>query len=311
MKKFDYYYAKAVGKMLTGSECLLKAVMPTKSRGLVKQLNVPYGDSKSQKLDIFYNPESNNEKRPILFYIHGGGFISGTKALRRTYCTLMAKQGYYVVNIGYRLAPETHFPNQLNDIFKAIEHVLTNNDEIVLDDKQIVIAGESAGAYFASYIAAITKNKSLYEQNNIDFRLKNEFEVGATVLINGAYSISEILQVKAPFCKTYVKAFFDLKNADLKKEEIIKKEIFSPLNFIKNDFPKTIVIRGKYDIFDIGTRTLLKILDAEKAEYSLYTTKGIAGLHAFSIIPISKDAVSAQQFTIDKLEQYLQENVEM
>ncbi len=306
MKKFDYYYVKAVGNMLSATEYLLKAFVPTKSRGLVKQLNVSYGDNKSHKLDIFYDPNSNTEKRPIFFYIHGGGFISGTRELRRRYCTLMARQGYYVVNVGYRLSPETHFPNQLNDVFKAIEWVLNKKEELGLDDKKIVIAGESAGAYFASYIAAITKDKSLYAQNNIDFQLKNEFEVKATVLINGAYGI-EILKSKVPFCKSYMKAFFDLKNEDFKKEEILKKKIFSPLNYIKNDFPQTVVIRGKYDIFDIGTKSLLETLDNEKVKYSLYTTKGIAGLHAFSIIPISKDAVSAQYFTIKKLEKYLQE----
>ena len=44
------------------------------------------------------------------------------------------------------------------------------DEEYNLDISRIVIGGESAGAYFSSYIAAMTKDKSLYLQNNIDFR---------------------------------------------------------------------------------------------------------------------------------------------
>ena len=93
MKKFDYYYACAVGKMLTASEFLLKAVTPVNAKGLSKEYGVAYGNNKSQKIDIFYPRVTDTSKRPIMFYIHGGGFISGTTALRRTYCSTMAKQG--------------------------------------------------------------------------------------------------------------------------------------------------------------------------------------------------------------------------
>lgn len=305
MKKFDYYYACAVGKMLTASELLLKAVTPVNAKGLAKEYDVAYGNNKSQKIDIFYPLATDTSKRPIMFYIHGGGFISGTTALRRTYCSTMAKQGFFVVNVGYELAPKSHFPNQLQDIYKAIDFVLDRAEQYNLDRDKIVIAGESAGAYFASFIAAITCDKSLYRQNSIDFQHINEFKVGCTVLINGAYSINEILKAKAPFCKTYVKAFFDLTNKDLKDKQVICKQDFSPLGFIKNDYPPTVVIRGKYDAFDLGTKTLLNVLDSAGANYSLYRTKGIAGLHAVCIIPISKDAVRSQKFTVGKIKEYL------
>ncbi len=308
MKKFDYYYASCIGKMLTGSEWLLKAFVPTNSKDLVKKLNIAYGDDKYQKLDIFYQNNSTNEKLPIFFYIHGGGFVSGTMALRRTYCCTMARQGFFVVNVGYSLAPQKQFPNQLSDIFKAIEYVYELSDKYNLDTNKIVLGGESAGAYFASYIAAITKNKELFSKNSIDFCRENEFKISSLVLINGAYSINEILKAKAPFCKSYVKAFFNLTNKDLKNKDILNCNDYSPLNYIKNNFPPTIVIRGKYDAFDLGTKTLLKVLNDEEVEYSLYTTKGVAGLHAVSIVPISKDAIKAQKFTAEKLKEYLKDN---
>ena len=88
-------------------------------------------------------------------------------------------------------------------------------------------------------------------------------------------------------------------------KQVICKQDFSPLSYIKNDYPPAVVIRGKYDAFDVGTKTLINVLDSAGAEYSLYRTKGIAGLHAVSIIPISRDAVRAQKFTIDKVKEYL------
>ena len=50
------------------------------------------------------------------------------------------------------------------------------------------------------------------------------------------------------------------------------------------------------------------MLNDEEVEYSLYTTKGVAGLHAVSIVPISKDAIKAQKFTAEKLKEYLKDN---
>ncbi len=311
MKKFDYYYAYGVGKVLNASERVFNCVLPLNDKRLTKKLNIPYGKEKLQKLDLIYKTEHSAKKRPILFYLHGGGFISGTTVMRRHYCCEMANAGYFVVNLAYRLAPEIVFPESLRDIYKAIDYVLDRCSEYNLNKNQIVFAGESAGAYLASYVAVMCKDKSLYLKNNIDFQRINDFNVSATVLINGIYSVQDVVDSKAPFCNLYIKAFFGLDKSELHNKKLADNNLFNPLLFMNSNFPPTIVIRGNHDMYDLGTQNLIEHLEKNNAEHVVYNVKGIAGMHAVSIIKISKEAKLSQKFTMEKLKEYLsnQQNV--
>lgn len=305
MNKFDYYYARGVSKFLNATELMVKCFVPTKSKGLTSELDIPYGDDKNQRLDIFYDAHCGTGKRPIYFYIHGGGFISGKRCLRRPYCCNMARQGFFVVNIDYRPSPKVHFPDTFNDIFKAIDYVLEKSKEYNLDLDNIVIGGESAGAYFSTYITLMTLDKSLYEQFSIDFQHKNDFKINSVVLINGAYYIPDILNATTIFNKAFVKAFFNLTNKDLKNEQILNKKEYCPMNYIGSDFPYTIVIKGKYDVFKSGSDMAIRVFDSKGVKYSTFTAKGFVGLHAVSIAPICKNARDMQNFTALKLKENL------
>lgn len=309
MNKYDYFCARCVGKFLNGTEWIMKTLVPTKSKGLAKQLNVSYGAAKNQRLDLFYIPEISDKKRPIFFYIHGGGFVSGITALRRPFCAEMAKQGYFVVNIDYRPAPIIHFPEQFNDIFKAIDFVLDKSEEYNLDTSEIVVGGESAGAYFSSYIAAMTVDKSLYSQNNIDFRRKNEFKLSSVVLINGAFKSVDVLKVKAAFSRTFIKAFYDFKRANLKDKEILNEnKLHCPFNFIDSSFPPSIVIRGKYDIFDSGSSKLIEIFEKQNVNHRVFLSKGLAGLHAGTIVMNFRYSKKALKFITEKMIEFSNAN---
>lgn len=306
MKKYDYLCARCVGKFLNGTEWLMKTIVPTKSKGLKKQLNISYGAHKNQRMDFFYLPQVSSEKRPIFFYIHGGGFVSGLTSMRRPFCAQMAKQGYFVVNIDYRPAPIIHFPEHFNDIFKAIDFVLDASEEYNLDTSQIVIGGESAGAYFSSYIAAMTKDENLYLQNNIDFRRKNDFNLSAVVLINGAYKSADIIKVKSAFSKTFIKAFFDFDRAGLRDSNILNEnKLHCPLNFIESNFPPTIVIRGKYDIFDLGSKSIIEVFEEKNVQHLVFLAKGLAGLHAGTIAMNFRYSKKALKFITEKLKDYI------
>lgn len=305
MKKINYYYARGVGKFLNMTEYIMKAIVPTKSKGLVKKLNVKYGPNKGQVYDVFYTPSTSSKRRPIFFYIHGGGFVSGTLSLRRPYCCELARQGYFVVNIDYRPAPITHFPHQFDDIFKVIDIIFDRSYEYSLDTSKVVVGGESAGAYFAAYIGAMSKDKSLLLKNSIDFQHINDFNVSATVLINGAYVAEDIVKTKTPFTKTFIKAFLDASSKDLKDSNNFNQKEFCPFNYIDRDFPPSVVLRGKYDVFDKGSVKLLQVLKGKGIQHSVFIAKGFAGLHAVVVAPIFRYSKKALKFTMDKLDEYL------
>ena len=88
----------------------------------------------------FCRPDSNRQK--VIFYIHGGGFNSGSAEysfnMARNFCKT---SDYAVFNVEYRLAPEHPFPAGLEDCFRAYEWMLEKG----VRGRDMVLAGDSAG----------------------------------------------------------------------------------------------------------------------------------------------------------------------
>jgi monoterpene epsilon-lactone hydrolase len=78
----------------------------------------------------------------VLFYIHGGGYVSGSPdgyhGLAGNYAKLLRAD---VVMPDYRLAPQHPFPTSINDVFAAYRALLENGS----DPSSIVVSGDSAG----------------------------------------------------------------------------------------------------------------------------------------------------------------------
>jgi acetyl esterase/lipase len=83
---------------------------------------------------------------PVLFHLHGGGYVLGNPAASRPLTTAFAlKSGARVVSIDYRLAPEHPFPAAVEDSMKAYRALLAGGTPAV----KIAIGGESAGGGLA------------------------------------------------------------------------------------------------------------------------------------------------------------------
>jgi len=106
----------------------------------------------------FYEPTGDLlEKRPLIIYIHGGGFTSGDKSELHIVgiCDQMAKRGYVVANINYRLDPNFEVYNSnsdrramidaMHDAKAAVRFFRKNAATYGVDTSFIVIGGESAG----------------------------------------------------------------------------------------------------------------------------------------------------------------------
>jgi monoterpene epsilon-lactone hydrolase len=83
------------------------------------------------------------EKDKVIFYIHGGGFVSGSCNDHRSMVAKIVKgSGIAALLFEYRLAPEHPFPAALEDTLAAYRWLLAQE----VAPEQIVIVGESAGA---------------------------------------------------------------------------------------------------------------------------------------------------------------------
>ena len=117
-----------------------------------------YGSSELNLLDVFM-PQNVTSGRPVLIFVHGGGFVRGSKRQPNSpfYDNVMlwaVKNGFIGVNIDYRLAPEAHWPAGAQDVASAVQWVTKEITERGGDPSRIYLMGHSAGAFHvASYVA--------------------------------------------------------------------------------------------------------------------------------------------------------------
>lgn len=129
---------------------------PSAWKGVTVQRDIAYGSDPLQKLDVYRPAGSVGGKRPVLLFVHGGGFTRGDKhgAFQPDNMTLWAaKQGMVGVNIDYRLAPANPWPAAAKDLASAIAWTRANAARFGGDPDRIILFGHSAGAnHVADYV---------------------------------------------------------------------------------------------------------------------------------------------------------------
>lgn len=119
--------------------------------------DLAYGSHERHRLDIFTGGEGGG--RPVLVYVHGGGFVAGDKRMPDTpfYDNIgiwAAQQGFVGVTMTYCLAPAHPWPAGGEDVAAAIAWLRTNIAAHGGSPDRIFVAGQSAGAaHVASYLA--------------------------------------------------------------------------------------------------------------------------------------------------------------
>ena len=133
--------------------------------------NISYGPEPEHRLDI-YQPKLMPSKSPVCMYIHGGAFTLLSKDTHWMAALHLARQGYTVFTIDYRLAREAPFPAAVQDSFAAAQWIYRNASTYGADHQQMVIGGESAGGNLTLGVAvascfAINEPwaKALYSEN--------------------------------------------------------------------------------------------------------------------------------------------------
>jgi triacylglycerol lipase len=120
--------------------------------------DVAYGNDGRHILDVF-TPEQAGGPRPVLIFVHGGGYVGGHKREGDNffYDNIMlwaARNGMVGVNATYRLAPTHAWPAGAEDVGAAVNWTIKNIAKFGGDPKRVFLAGHSAGGpHVASYAA--------------------------------------------------------------------------------------------------------------------------------------------------------------
>ena len=116
------------------------------------QKDIPYTDSgnERQKLDIYAPADAKN--LPVIFWIHGGGWVTGGRELAHAKPQAFVDRGFVFVSPGYRLLPEVEMATIFQDVAKSLAWVQKHIAEYGGDPKRVIVSGHSAGAQLAALI---------------------------------------------------------------------------------------------------------------------------------------------------------------
>lgn len=110
---------------------------------------------RTEKLDV-YLPASRpaGTRSPALVWIHGGGWMGGTKneARANNVCSTLARAGYVAVSIDYRLGAGA-WPTNLHDCKNAVRFLRARAAQYQIDPARLAVAGGSAGGHLALLVA--------------------------------------------------------------------------------------------------------------------------------------------------------------
>jgi len=121
--------------------------------------DVQYGSHERQRLDVFTPAGGFEPQRPLLIFVHGGGFVTGDKHTEGSpfYSNIgvwAVRNGCNAVIMTYRLAPQNPWPAGLEDIHQVFRYLRHAGGEHGVDADCVFLMGQSAGAaHAASYVA--------------------------------------------------------------------------------------------------------------------------------------------------------------
>lgn len=167
--------------------------------------DVRYHESDNAFMDFYY-PKDATGPLPVVLWIHGGGFIGGSKDSRQNYGMVLANGGYLVANINYALAPEQLYPGPVIQANEALNFLTEAAAQYGGDMERIFVGGDSAGAQIASQLAAIQSNPALAETMDLAPAISSEQLRGA-ILFCGLYDMQTVRESGFPNIDFFLNAY--------------------------------------------------------------------------------------------------------
>ena len=119
--------------------------------GVITTSDIPYEPGARHSLDVYAPTHATDA--PVVVFIYGGNWTSGSKAMYRFVGAAMAAHGVVTVIPDYRLYPEVKFPAFVDDAARATAWTRANIARFGGDPHRIFLIGHSAGGQIATLLA--------------------------------------------------------------------------------------------------------------------------------------------------------------
>jgi acetyl esterase/lipase len=156
---------------------------------------VPTFDGETDLMLDVYGALTGTGPRPVVVWIHGGGWQNGSHNQISPFILDLRRQGITVASIGYRLSGQASFPAQIHDCKGAIRWLRANAEELLIDPARIAVWGGSAGGHLACLVATSGNEPGL--EGSVGGNTEFDSSVLAAVVYFGP---SDLLQTQ-PDCE--------------------------------------------------------------------------------------------------------------
>ena len=216
------------------------------------------------KLDV-YVPRNRKEPNATVIYIHGGGWVGGSKESSSLQFLPYLQKGMSVVNVEYRLARISRGPAAVEDCRCALQWVIRNAEKYAFDTSKLIVTGRSAGGHLSLITGILDPSVGL----DRDCRGEETLKVAAIVNWFGITDVGDLLDGVNE--KSYAVAWL----GSLENRFAIAKRV-SPLTYIRRGLPPVLTIHGDADKtvpYQHAVR-LHKALEEKGVENELLTIPG-------------------------------------
>ena len=220
------------------------------------------------KLDVWYQHDIKTPQ-PTLVYIHGGGWIFGSKETSVLQFLPFLEKGWRVVNVEYRMASNSLAPAAVEDTRCALRWVFRNAKQWNFDTNKIVLTGHSAGGHLSLITGMLPDGTPLDNQCYGDAKYGDvPMKVAAIFNWYGISDVNDLIQ--GPNLKNYAVMWMGaMPNA----AEVARS--VSPLTYVRSGLPPILTIHGdKDDVVPYSQAVRLKeALDKAGVKNELFTVK--------------------------------------
>jgi acetyl esterase/lipase len=136
-------------------------------------------DNDRHQLDM-YLPKGAKDY-PVLFFIHGGGWTKGDKAIAAAHGKMFASHGIGFVSTNYRLSPKVKHPDHIKDIAASFAFALKELKKRGADVSQVYVSGHSAGGHLCALLAT---DESYLKEHKLSLK-----DIKGCIPISGVFTV--------------------------------------------------------------------------------------------------------------------------
>jgi acetyl esterase/lipase len=195
------------------------------------------------KLDVYQRRDTTGPQ-PTVMFIHGGGWVQGTKEASVMSIVPWLEMGWNVVNVEYRLSHVALAPAAVEDCLCALRWMAAHAKDYNFDLTHLVITGESAGGHLAMTTGMIPSSAGFDRQcPGASFTNGGGPDLPKPAAIVNWYGIADLNDMlEGPNKRAYaIEWFGSLPNRD----DLAKR--LSPLSYVRRDLPPILTVHGDAD----------------------------------------------------------------